>query len=279
MVFKPGVRPRTLRVVGTGFSFEVVDAHDYDDLRPRYAEQAVAWVARRAGLRPRSLVVDLAAGTGQLSGAFADLSMRVVAVEPGSNMRAVLADRVPGVRVMDGTAEAIPLGDAEADLVVVGNAFHHFDAARALAEIRRILRHGAGLALFWARGGRDELRRYPLKRAIDESVDRLVQGSPIVAAYERYRDDVPGTADGFTPFERREFEAIHVLPSARLADLYATSSDVASLPEHSRMALLDRIRGLARGLPELLELPARSQVDLCFRSAADRRLDADGSAP
>jgi len=58
----------------------------------------------------------------------------------------------------------------------------------------------------------------------------------------------------------------HVIPSERLADLYATSSDVASLPAAARAHLLDRIRQLSRGLPEILRLPARSVVDLCLKS-------------
>jgi predicted RNA methylase len=73
------------------FSFESVNATDYDELRPTYAPEAVRWVAERALLEPGSLVVDLAAGTGQLSRRFAHLGVRVVAVEPAANMRAVLA--------------------------------------------------------------------------------------------------------------------------------------------------------------------------------------------
>lgn len=53
------------------FSFEVVNAFDYDELRPSYAPEAVAWVAERGSLRFGSVVVDLAAGTGQLSRRFA----------------------------------------------------------------------------------------------------------------------------------------------------------------------------------------------------------------
>ena len=56
-----------------GFSFEQVNATDYDELRPTYAPEAVRWVAERARLEPGSLVVDLAAGTGQLSRRFASL--------------------------------------------------------------------------------------------------------------------------------------------------------------------------------------------------------------
>jgi hypothetical protein len=87
-----------------GFSFEHVNATDYDELRPTYAPESVRWVAECARLEPGSLVVDLAAGTGQLSRRFASLGARVVAVEPADNMRAVLTTNLPEVHAVPGTA-------------------------------------------------------------------------------------------------------------------------------------------------------------------------------
>ncbi len=133
--------------MGTGFSFELVDADAYDALRPDYAPEAVAWVVERGSLDEASLVVDLAAGTGQLSKRLVLLGLKLVAIEPARNMRSVIEERLPSVRALDGSAEAIPLADGSADAVVVGNAFHHFDAERAFEEIQRVLRPGGALAL------------------------------------------------------------------------------------------------------------------------------------
>jgi hypothetical protein len=58
------------------------------------------------------------------------------------------------------------------------------------------------------------------------------------------------------------------MASARLADLYATSSDIASLPEQRRVRLLDRIGELAADLQETLELAERSDVQLWFREGS-----------
>jgi SAM-dependent methyltransferase len=120
------------------FSFELVNALDYDELRPGYAPDAVAWVAERGRLAPGLIVIDLAAGTGQLSRRFMPLGVDLVAVEPAANMRAVLEERLPAVRVLEGTAESIPLEAGSVDAVVVGNAFHHFDGERAFTEIARV---------------------------------------------------------------------------------------------------------------------------------------------
>jgi SAM-dependent methyltransferase len=101
------------------FSFEVVNALDYDELRPGYAPDAVAWVAERGRLAPGLIVVDLAAGTGQLSRRFMPLGVDLVAVEPAENMRAVLEERLPAVRVLEGTAESIPLDAGSVDAVLI----------------------------------------------------------------------------------------------------------------------------------------------------------------
>jgi SAM-dependent methyltransferase len=250
--------------VGSGFSFEVVNALDYDELRPSYAPEAVAWVAERGSLHAGSVVVDLAAGTGQLSRRFVPLGVDLVAVEPAANMRAVLHGRLPSLRIEVGTAEAIPLADRSIDAVVVGNAFHHFDGPAAFAEIHRVLRLGAVLALFWAWPLEDEHRAIPGMEEIYDAVEAARGASEIATAYRSWAEP-PADEDGFEPFERQEFRVTHVIPSARLADLYATSSDVASMPSEARNELLDRIRELARGFPEVLQLPGRTVVDLCVR--------------
>jgi SAM-dependent methyltransferase len=248
--------------VSERFNFEVVDALDYDELRPEYAPEAVAWVAERCGIGPGSRLVDLAAGTGRLSGWFLQLGVDVIAVEPAANMRAVLEERFPTVRALVATAESMPFDDGAVDAVVVGNAFHHFGHDAAMAEIYRILRPGGALAVFWAWPAEEEQLRIPGMRAIYEAIDGTHAEAAIMAAHRSWSEP-PATVDGFGPFERREFPATHVLPAARLADLYATFSNVISLPAPTRAWVLDRIRQQSRELPETLHLPGRTVVDLC----------------
>lgn len=122
--------------------------------RPGYAQAAVAWaVAPLAGMAS-PVLLDLGAGTGKLSEQLVGHpGARVTAVEPDPAMLAELRDRLPAVDARPGTAEAVPMPDRSVDAVLVGQAWHWFDAERARAEITRVLRPGGVLALL--RNGED----------------------------------------------------------------------------------------------------------------------------
>jgi SAM-dependent methyltransferase len=114
-------------------------AGTYDRLRFLPSAEAISWLLRGDERR----VLDLAAGTGQVTGQLRPLGLTVVAVEPDAQMRDVFAARFPEHECLDGAAERIPLPDDGLDAVVVGSAWHWFDASPALAEIARVL-HGRG---------------------------------------------------------------------------------------------------------------------------------------
>jgi ubiquinone/menaquinone biosynthesis C-methylase UbiE len=122
-------------------------AADYEHGRPGYPPVAIDLLAEQLGLWPGSRIVDLAAGTGKLTRALLGRGWRVVAVEPVPGMRAQLRKAVPGVEVVEGTAEYLPLRDGSVDAVLVGQAFHWFDVEAAAAEIARVLVAGGGLGV------------------------------------------------------------------------------------------------------------------------------------
>ena len=175
-------------------------ADAYERARPSYPAEAVAFLVGHAGLGPDRRVLDLAAGTGKLTRLLVPSGAEVVAVEPVEAMRAVLREAEPELEVLDGTAEAIPLGDGSVDAVTVAQAFHWFDAPAALAEIAPGAAAGRR-----ARAGLE--RAGPLGRLGPAFGEALDTGGE--RPYEAYHDvdyaAVVADAGGFGPVEQWSF--------------------------------------------------------------------------
>ena len=122
-------------------------AENYERGRPEYAPAVIGALAAELGLARGARVLDLAAGTGKLTRALLAAELDVIAVEPQAALGEVLAARVGERRVREVVAEAIPLPDSSVQAVTVADAFHWLDHAKALAEIRRVLEPGGGLAV------------------------------------------------------------------------------------------------------------------------------------
>ena len=107
-------------VVQTSFA----NSTAYNTHRPSYPAHSIQHLLEqcRVAGKKNARIVDLGAGTGIFTQALAarEEQFEIVAVEPHADMRAVLEERkLPGVRVLDGTAEEVPVGDGWADAVFV----------------------------------------------------------------------------------------------------------------------------------------------------------------
>jgi SAM-dependent methyltransferase len=208
----------------------------YELGRPGYPAAAIDFLSARLGLGPGRTVIDLAAGTGKLTRPLLATGAEVVAVEPVAEMRAALP---AGARALDGTAEAMPLTTASADVCAVAQAFHRFDGEAALAEIHRVLRPGGALALVWNRRRMDE----PLNQAIEELIapyrghTSAFHTGAWRAAFEH--------SELFGPLEGRVYPNDQCLDADGLADRVASVSFIAALDETERTNVLRAARALA----------------------------------
>lgn len=119
-------------------------AETYALHRPGYPDRMFTDLVQACHAEKR-IAVDVGAGTGNstrgLRRALAP-NWLVIAAEPGRDMRRVLARdfaQDAGVQVVDACAEAIPLPDASAGIVMACTAFHWFDRAAFFSEAARVL--------------------------------------------------------------------------------------------------------------------------------------------
>jgi SAM-dependent methyltransferase len=234
-------------------------ADAYERARPGYPDDAIGWLASRAGLGLGSDVLDLAAGTGKLTRSLVALGAHVVVVEPNREMLARLRAASPELEAYVGTAEALPLPDGAVDAITVAQAFHWFDAPRALAEAHRVLRVGGTLALLW--NSRD--LGDPLQAALEEIIRPYRVTVP--------RDDdldvaaIVAASGLFGEVEQRDFPWRQPLDTETLVDLISSRSYIAALDDSERGALLARVRTVAQQAAEPLHFAYVAQVFLCVR--------------
>lgn len=208
-------------------------AGDYARYRPGYPRAILELLETECGLTTGSVVADVASGTGLLSELFLANGNRVFGVEPNDEMREAgeryLVNHSAFASIA-GTAEGTTLGSSSVDFVVVGHAFHWFEAGAARAEFERILRTPGWVVLLW-----NEQRK---------------GGTPFLAAYERliqaykteeYKPfDLRKEVEGFfepAPFESRTFEHHQTFDLDGLKGRLLSSSYVpgAGEPGHAEM--------------------------------------------
>ncbi len=224
----------------------------YDEVRPDYPEASITAIVDRFGLDGSSRVLDLGAGTGIFSRQLRDRVGQIIAVEPSSSMRETMLATTPGVTVLDGRDDAIPLEDASVDAVVVAQAFHWFDAPRALAEIHRVLVAGGGLALVW--NERDESIDWmaALTHAMRWDVHRPYSSNDDVA---RVVETGP-----FENVERRQFAHRQLLTRDQVYRRVLTTSYVSIMDDADQRALLEDVRRVIEPLGEPIDFAYRTDV-------------------
>ncbi|MFL5912215.1 MAG: class I SAM-dependent methyltransferase [Gaiellaceae bacterium] len=231
-------------------------ADAYERGRPDYPAAAIDWLVDQFDLGPGRTVVDLAAGTGKLTRLLVPSGADVVAVEPIAEMRV----KIEHARVIEGTAEEIPLPDASADVVAVAQAFHWFRAEEALAEIHRVLRPGGGLALVW--NTRDDTES--LHAAVSAILAPLDHGTP-----RRHKKDWAAIVDAsglFAPTESVTFEHEQLVDEDGLVERFTSVSFVAAAPPAVRADVESQLRALARAAGTPIRVPYVTEVYVALRA-------------
>jgi protein-L-isoaspartate O-methyltransferase len=231
-------------------SFDEV-AELYDQARPGYPKSLVEDLVSLASVNSSSRVLEVGAGTGQLTTQLARSAADILAVELGVNLAEVLRRNVAGLSnvhvLVDDFDRWRPQG-ALFDLVVVATAFHWLNPTTRVQKAASLLRPGGMLAVIethWVSRGAED-------RFSVESQSCYAQWDPAHDPGFRPRE-LGDLKDRNEELEKAEtFESIlhrrhfcdRQFTARKYCDLLATFSGVRAFSDTARSGFLTCIASL-----------------------------------
>lgn len=259
----PGPGPREQRLVFGE------DAALYDRARPGYPAELVddvlGYLGGAGDPQPRWRALEVGAGTGKATAAFAVRAVAVVALEPDPAMAAVAVRNCAphaGVRVVESTFEAWPVEPGAFDLVFSGQAWHWVRPEDRVRRAAAHLRPGGAVALFWHRTA--WAPGDPLRAALDECyrthAPHLYAKGPGFpgltppALQRRAGDELAGSAS-FEDVVVRTHPWDATFGAAGFVDLLRTQSDHRLLDDGARRRLLGAVREIVAERGDEVRVP------------------------
>lgn len=120
-------------------------SQDYSKYRPTYPPELFRYLSEVAPSLEQAW--DVGAGNGQASVALAEFFQKVTGTEPSASQLSQAVPH-PKVQYLSGTAEKSPFADRSVDLITVAQAFHWFQQEHFFAEVRRVAKPQAILAIW-----------------------------------------------------------------------------------------------------------------------------------
>jgi SAM-dependent methyltransferase len=231
---------------------EVADV--YDSARPGIPHRLVTSLVRITHLAPGDSVLEVGAGSGQLTMPLRAAGPEVTALEPGDRLRALLTKHAaddPGITVRGGFFEDFTAPDGSFAAVVSANAWQWIDPAVSYRTAADLLLPGGHLALVW---------NFPI--VADPALQRALNE----ALAEDYPDAVRHPETHLSGIEARAAEGrAELAASGRFeAPWWQFSTDTLTLTPDAYYDLL-----LSYANAAVLDDSARTNLFLLVRSTLD----------
>jgi SAM-dependent methyltransferase len=232
------------RPVRRAESFDEV-ADLYAAARPEYPEELLTDLVAFTGLLPTHRILEIGAGTGQLTVSLAKRHLQLVAIERGPRLASLLERNLaqfPRASVVLGDFDEWEAPVGQFDVVVAATAFHWLSSATRVPRCARLLRSGGALAIvatYWGAGERDD-------RFARESQGCYAHWDPGHRTDFRHEhpDNLPLRNDEledsglFSEIAHRRYFCRREYSADAYCDLLGTFSDVLAFGEDNRKGFL-----------------------------------------
>jgi len=225
---------------------EAADA--YESARPGYPDELVEAILAFAEL-DGAPALEVGAGTGKATMAFAERDVAITCLEPDARMAAVLSRKVgtrPRVSVVVSSLEGYDGLDGRFGLLFAAQSWHWVDPAKSWDLADRALRPGGALALFWNDNRIPPGDLHAALTAVHERYDELEAAKNTLREISDADSDPRQMPSGkalladerFTDVSFPQFEIAHEFTTRRYLDYLDSLSIYRVMPEERRAALL-----------------------------------------
>ena len=129
-----------------------IDSDRYDRGRPPFSRRIVQWALAKSRFTTGDRVLEIGAGSGQLTGELLHAGAAVAALEPSDGLAKLLREKCAGressLDVRSATFERFET-DEKFAVVTAANAFHWTDPGVSYRKAAGLLAPGGWLCLFW----------------------------------------------------------------------------------------------------------------------------------
>jgi SAM-dependent methyltransferase len=224
----------------------------YADARPHYPAALVNDLIALGSLDETRRVLEIGAGTGQLTAALARSGASITAVELGANLTRRLKRSVEGfanVRAVNADFDTWMPPSAAFDLVVAATSFHWLDPGTRVAKCAGLLRAGGSLAVIDTHYGAGSAASDPFSSASqacyaswdpEHDPRRRPHGPEPLDA----RNEELARCAAFTRHAHRQYVVAREYLTPSYCDLLRTMSDVRRIDEPARSSFLACIASL-----------------------------------
>jgi SAM-dependent methyltransferase len=242
-------------------------ADEYDRMRPGYPPELFDDVVRFAS-RGAADALEVDAGTGKATLAFADRGIAVTAVEPDAAMAAVLTRRLaarPNVTVIVSSFEEY-VPRKPVDLLFSAQAWHWTDPASRWVRAAAAMSGGGTLALFWNRDrladpyAADVLRSVHATHAPQIAIEEPVAEESLTTSWPW--DEMDASA-AFSDLDVRTYRWERRLSSVDYVAYLSTHSAYRVLDPTARERLFGE---LGQRLPDQVDLDVITLLYLAHRT-------------
>ncbi len=219
----------------------------YDIARPEYPASLIDNLIENSGIKSNSRILEIGAGTGLLTRAFAFRGFRITGIELGSKLaqKARLnVSKFNNATILEGDFDTQELDPGSYDLVVAATSYHWLDSLKRCQKIRNILSEGGTAAIIETRhidNGRETFpvssqKCYLIWDKNTTAEFRLPGSDEVVNEGFRYSSEF---RDGFEMTFNKNYETDVEYTASEYRQLLSTYSDIILMHGQSREGLLE----------------------------------------